>query len=110
MVSVSWCLVVAGLVIFSLIGWCLLQVQEFEHVNGQWSMPWMKELEESKKAAAVATGDDPKTPSTGTPADTQPNTPAPGTGHTHTHTHNLTHLPQVLDAYIHTHTHTHKHA
>ncbi|XP_041963120.1 chromodomain-helicase-DNA-binding protein 4 isoform X2 [Alosa sapidissima] len=53
------------------------KVQEFEHVNGQWSMPWMKELEESKKAAAVATGDDPKTPSTGTPADTQPNTPAP---------------------------------
>ncbi|KAL2084909.1 hypothetical protein ACEWY4_020427 [Coilia grayii] len=53
------------------------KVQEFEHVNGQWSMPWMKELEESKKAAAVAAGEDPKTPSTGTPADTQPNTPAP---------------------------------
>ncbi|XP_030639658.1 chromodomain-helicase-DNA-binding protein 4 [Chanos chanos] len=53
------------------------KVQEFEHVNGQWSMPWMKELEESKRAAAVAAGDDPKTPSTGTPADTQPNTPAP---------------------------------
>uniref|UniRef100_A0A8C8K1V5 DNA helicase n=1 Tax=Oncorhynchus tshawytscha TaxID=74940 RepID=A0A8C8K1V5_ONCTS len=44
------------------------KVQEFEHVNGQWSMPWMMELEESKK-----------TPSTGTPADTQPNTPATGT-------------------------------
>uniref|UniRef100_A0A4W4EUI4 DNA helicase n=1 Tax=Electrophorus electricus TaxID=8005 RepID=A0A4W4EUI4_ELEEL len=55
------------------------KVQEFEHVNGQWSMPWMKELEENKKAAAVAAGDDPKTPSSGTPADTQPNTPAPGT-------------------------------
>ncbi|XP_035386674.1 chromodomain-helicase-DNA-binding protein 4 isoform X2 [Electrophorus electricus] len=53
------------------------KVQEFEHVNGQWSMPWMKELEENKKAAAVAAGDDPKTPSSGTPADTQPNTPAP---------------------------------
>ncbi|XP_076826759.1 chromodomain-helicase-DNA-binding protein 4 isoform X2 [Brachyhypopomus gauderio] len=53
------------------------KVQEFEHVNGQWSMPWMKELEESKKAAAVAAGEDPKTPSSGTPADTQPNTPAP---------------------------------
>ncbi|XP_037392937.1 chromodomain-helicase-DNA-binding protein 4 isoform X1 [Pygocentrus nattereri] len=52
------------------------KVQEFEHVNGQWSMPWMKELEENKRAAAVAAGDDPKTPSTGTPADTQPNTPA----------------------------------
>uniref|UniRef100_A0A8C4I1B2 Chromodomain helicase DNA binding protein 4a n=1 Tax=Dicentrarchus labrax TaxID=13489 RepID=A0A8C4I1B2_DICLA len=25
------------------------KVQEFEHVNGQWSMPWMAELEESKK-------------------------------------------------------------
>ncbi|XP_048009062.1 chromodomain-helicase-DNA-binding protein 4 isoform X4 [Megalobrama amblycephala] len=58
------------------------KVQEFEHVNGQWSMPWMKELEESKRAAAIAAGEDPKTPSTGTPADTQPNTPAPGT-HTH---------------------------
>lgn len=56
---------------------CVLQVQEFEHVNGQWSMPWMAELEESKKAAAQP--DSPgKTPSTGTPADTQPNTPAPG--------------------------------
>ncbi|XP_028836078.1 chromodomain-helicase-DNA-binding protein 4 isoform X2 [Denticeps clupeoides] len=53
------------------------KVQEFEHVNGLWSMPWMKELEESKKAAAGSMGDDPKTPSTGTPADTQPNTPAP---------------------------------
>ncbi|TSK77026.1 Chromodomain-helicase-DNA-binding protein 5 [Bagarius yarrelli] len=53
------------------------KVQEFEHVNGQWSMPWMKELEENKRAVAVAMGDDPKTPSTGTPGDTQPNTPAP---------------------------------
>uniref|UniRef100_A0A8C7JH21 Chromodomain helicase DNA binding protein 4a n=1 Tax=Oncorhynchus kisutch TaxID=8019 RepID=A0A8C7JH21_ONCKI len=53
------------------------KVQEFEHVNGQWSMPWMMELEESKKAAAAAAGAPPKTPSTGTPADTQPNTPAP---------------------------------
>ncbi|KAG9276304.1 chromodomain-helicase-DNA-binding protein 4 isoform X1 [Astyanax mexicanus] len=53
------------------------KVQEFEHVNGQWSMPWMKELEESKRAAAAAAGEDPKTPSSGTPADTQPNTPAP---------------------------------
>lgn len=54
------------------------QVQEFEHVNGQWSMPWMAELEENKRAAALAAGEDPKTPSTGTPADTQPNTPVPG--------------------------------
>ncbi|KAJ3597474.1 hypothetical protein NHX12_000997 [Muraenolepis orangiensis] len=53
------------------------KVQEFEHVNGQWSMPWMAELEENKRAAALAAGEDPKTPSTGTPADTQPNTPAP---------------------------------
>ncbi|KAM3595934.1 uncharacterized protein V6R79_005586 [Siganus canaliculatus] len=57
------------------------KVQEFEHVNGQWSMPWMAELEESKKAAAAAAAAQPespgKTPSTGTPADTQPNTPAP---------------------------------
>uniref|UniRef100_A0A668AJ24 Chromodomain helicase DNA binding protein 4a n=1 Tax=Myripristis murdjan TaxID=586833 RepID=A0A668AJ24_9TELE len=60
------------------------KVQEFEHVNGQWSMPWMAELEENKKAAAQP--DSPgKTPSTGTPADTQPNTPAPGNTHTHTH-------------------------
>uniref|UniRef100_A0A8C7TP23 Chromodomain helicase DNA binding protein 4a n=1 Tax=Oncorhynchus mykiss TaxID=8022 RepID=A0A8C7TP23_ONCMY len=59
------------------------KVQEFEHVNGQWSMPWMMELEESKTAAAAAAGAHPdspgKTPSTGTPADTQPNTPATGT-------------------------------
>lgn len=61
----------------------VFQVQEFEHVNGQWSMPWMAELEESKKAAAQP--DSPgKTPSTGTPADTQPNTPAPGNTHTQT--------------------------
>uniref|UniRef100_A0A7N6B0A2 DNA helicase n=1 Tax=Anabas testudineus TaxID=64144 RepID=A0A7N6B0A2_ANATE len=40
------------------------KVQEFEHVNGQWSMPWMAELEENKRAAALA-------------ADTQPNTPVP---------------------------------
>nr|XP_043873739.1 chromodomain-helicase-DNA-binding protein 4a isoform X2 [Solea senegalensis] len=60
------------------------KVQEFEHVNGQWSMPWMAELEENKRAAAAAAAaaaaqpDSPgKTPSTGTPADTQPNTPAP---------------------------------
>ncbi|XP_061676164.1 chromodomain-helicase-DNA-binding protein 4a isoform X2 [Syngnathoides biaculeatus] len=50
------------------------KVQEFEHVNGQWSLPWMAELEENKRAAQP---DSPgKTPSTGTPADTQPNTPA----------------------------------
>uniref|UniRef100_A0A8C7YIP3 Chromodomain helicase DNA binding protein 4 n=1 Tax=Oryzias sinensis TaxID=183150 RepID=A0A8C7YIP3_9TELE len=54
------------------------KVQEFEHVNGQWSMPWMAELEENKRAAALAAGEDPKTPSSGTPADTQPNTPIPG--------------------------------
>ncbi|KAL7826443.1 hypothetical protein AOLI_G00316520 [Acnodon oligacanthus] len=54
------------------------KVQEFEHVNGQWSMPWMMELEENKAAAAGGHPDSPgKTPSTGTPADTQPNTPAP---------------------------------
>ncbi|XP_028819504.1 chromodomain-helicase-DNA-binding protein 4a [Denticeps clupeoides] len=57
------------------------KVQEFEHVNGQWSMPWMIELEENKKAAAAGSASHPdspgKTPSTGTPADTQPNTPAP---------------------------------
>lgn len=48
-------------------------------MNGQWSMPWMAELEENKRAAALAAGEDPKSPSTGTPADTQPNTPIPGT-------------------------------
>lgn len=59
----------------------VFQVQEFEHVNGQWSMPWMAELEENKRAAAQP--DSPaKTPSTGTPADTQPNTPVPGNTHT----------------------------
>merc|ERR1740128_669521 len=59
------------------------KVQEFEQINGKHSMPWMMELEESKKAAAAAAAaaaqpESPgKTPSTGTPADTQPNTPAP---------------------------------
>ncbi|XP_047460343.1 chromodomain-helicase-DNA-binding protein 4a isoform X2 [Mugil cephalus] len=53
------------------------KVQEFEHVNGQWSMPWMAELEEAKRAAAAQPESPGKTPSTGTPADTQPNTPAP---------------------------------
>ncbi|TMS10837.1 Chromodomain-helicase-DNA-binding protein 4 [Larimichthys crocea] len=33
------------------------KVQEFEHVNGQWSMPWMAELEENKRAAALAAED-----------------------------------------------------
>uniref|UniRef100_A0A8C7W9G8 Chromodomain helicase DNA binding protein 4a n=1 Tax=Oncorhynchus mykiss TaxID=8022 RepID=A0A8C7W9G8_ONCMY len=34
------------------------KVQEFEHVNGQWSMPWMMELEESKTPNTPATGTD----------------------------------------------------
>uniref|UniRef100_A0A8C4ZR91 DNA helicase n=1 Tax=Gadus morhua TaxID=8049 RepID=A0A8C4ZR91_GADMO len=80
------------------------KVQEFEHVNGQWSMPWMAELEENKRAAAAAAAlpDSPgKTPSTGTPADTQPNTPAtgthtPATG-THTPATGTVPLPQVQD-------------
>uniref|UniRef100_A0A672T4A4 Chromodomain-helicase-DNA-binding protein 4-like n=1 Tax=Sinocyclocheilus grahami TaxID=75366 RepID=A0A672T4A4_SINGR len=57
------------------------KVQEFEHVNGQWSMPWMMELNENKIASTASSQPDSpsKTPSTGTPADTQPNTPAPGT-------------------------------
>ncbi|XP_034560386.1 chromodomain-helicase-DNA-binding protein 4-like isoform X4 [Notolabrus celidotus] len=52
------------------------KVQEFEHVNGQWSLSWMAVVEENKKAAAQPESPG-KTPSTGTPADTQPNTPAP---------------------------------
>lgn len=47
-------------------------------MNGQWSLPWMADLEESKQAA-VQIESPGKTPSTGTPADTQPNTPTPGT-------------------------------
>lgn len=58
------------------------QVQEFEHVNGQWSMPWMMELEENKNLTAAGHPDSPgKTSSTGTPADIQPNTPVPGLLH-----------------------------
>ncbi|XDV33944.1 hypothetical protein PO909_004177 [Leuciscus waleckii] len=55
------------------------KVQEFEHVNGQWSMPWMMELNENKTVSTTGSQPDSpsKTPSTGTPADTQPNTPAP---------------------------------
>lgn len=55
----------------------VLKVQEFEHVNGQWSMPWMADLEEGKQAV-VQTESPEKTPSTGTPTDTQPNTPILG--------------------------------
>ncbi|TRY96280.1 hypothetical protein DNTS_024011 [Danionella cerebrum] len=55
------------------------KVQEFEHVNGQWSLPWMMELNENKAASTAGSQPDSpsKTPSTGTPSDTQPNTPAP---------------------------------
>ncbi|XP_066568385.1 chromodomain-helicase-DNA-binding protein 4 isoform X2 [Amia ocellicauda] len=59
------------------------KVQEFEHVNGQWSMPWMMEMEASKKAAMASTSrpespSNPKTPSSGiAPGDTQPSTPGP---------------------------------
>lgn len=55
-----------------------MKVQEFEHVNGQWSLPWMADLEEGKQSV-VQIESPGKTPSTGTPADTQPNTPTPGT-------------------------------
>lgn len=47
-------------------------------MNGQWSLPWMADLEEGKQAL-VQIESPGKTPSTGTPADTQPNTPTPGT-------------------------------
>uniref|UniRef100_A0A667YBV2 Chromodomain helicase DNA binding protein 4 n=1 Tax=Myripristis murdjan TaxID=586833 RepID=A0A667YBV2_9TELE len=80
------------------------KVQEFEHVNGQWSMPWMAELEENKRAAALAAGEDPKTPSTGTPADTQPNTPAPGT-HKHTYTHSTGYIADNILVLIAHHAH-----
>ncbi|XP_064415468.1 chromodomain-helicase-DNA-binding protein 4 isoform X2 [Latimeria chalumnae] len=52
------------------------KVQEFEHVNGQWSMPELAEIEENKKAAQPESPA-PKTPTSSTPGDTQPNTPAP---------------------------------
>ncbi|XP_078507685.1 chromodomain-helicase-DNA-binding protein 4 isoform X3 [Lissotriton helveticus] len=52
------------------------KVQEFEHVNGRWSMPELAEAEESKKAANPDSPS-PKTPTPSTPGDTQPNTPAP---------------------------------
>ncbi|XP_029435334.1 chromodomain-helicase-DNA-binding protein 4 isoform X5 [Rhinatrema bivittatum] len=51
------------------------KVQEFEHVNGRWSMPELAE-EESKKASQPESPS-PKTPTPSTPGDTQPNTPAP---------------------------------
>ncbi|XP_053548822.1 chromodomain-helicase-DNA-binding protein 4 isoform X2 [Bombina bombina] len=52
------------------------KVQEFEHVNGRWSMPELAETEESKKASQTDSPS-PKTPTPSTPGDTQPNTPAP---------------------------------
>ncbi|KAG8435735.1 hypothetical protein GDO86_013617 [Hymenochirus boettgeri] len=52
------------------------KVQEFEHVNGRWSMPELAEAEETKKAAQIDSPS-PKTPTPSTPGDTQPNTPAP---------------------------------
>lgn len=54
----------------------LLQVQEFEHVNGRWSMPELAEVEENKKMSQPGSPS-PKTPTPSTPGDTQPNTPAP---------------------------------
>lgn len=55
------------------------KVQEFEHVNGQWSMPELQEAEENKKPALPPDSPAPKTPSSSTQGDTQPNTPAPVT-------------------------------
>eukprot|EP00079_Xenopus_tropicalis_P027108 XP_012821319.1 PREDICTED: chromodomain-helicase-DNA-binding protein 4 isoform X2 [Xenopus tropicalis] len=52
------------------------KVQEFEHVNGRWSMPELAEAEENKKASQIDSPS-PKTPTSSTPGDTQPNTPAP---------------------------------
>ncbi|KAM8924242.1 chromodomain-helicase-DNA-binding protein 4 [Pelodytes ibericus] len=52
------------------------KVQEFEHVNGRWSMPELAEAEETKKAIPIDSPS-PKTPTPSTPGDTQPNTPAP---------------------------------
>ncbi|KAM5140939.1 chromodomain-helicase-DNA-binding protein 4 isoform 2-T2 [Mantella aurantiaca] len=52
------------------------KVQEFEHVNGRWSMPELAEAEENKKNTPVDSPS-PKTPTPSTPGDTQPNTPAP---------------------------------
>lgn len=52
------------------------QVQEFEHVNGRWSMPELAEVEENKKMSQPGSPS-PKTPTPSTPGDTQPNTPAP---------------------------------
>uniref|UniRef100_A0A7M4ELK1 Chromodomain-helicase-DNA-binding protein 4 n=1 Tax=Crocodylus porosus TaxID=8502 RepID=A0A7M4ELK1_CROPO len=52
------------------------KVQEFEHVNGRWSMPELAEIEENKKLSQPGSPS-PKTPTPSTPGDTQPNTPAP---------------------------------
>lgn len=52
------------------------KVQEFEHVNGRWSMPELAEVEENKKMSQPGSPS-PKTPTPSTPGDTQPNTPAP---------------------------------
>uniref|UniRef100_A0A8B9PUD0 Chromodomain-helicase-DNA-binding protein 4 n=1 Tax=Apteryx owenii TaxID=8824 RepID=A0A8B9PUD0_APTOW len=52
------------------------KVQEFEHVNGRWSMPELAEIEENKKLSQPSSPS-PKTPTLSTPGDTQPNTPAP---------------------------------
>lgn len=51
-------------------------MQEFEHVNGRWSMPELAEIEENKKLSQPSSPS-PKTPTPSTPGDTQPNTPAP---------------------------------
>lgn len=52
------------------------KVQEFEHVNGRWSMPELagSRGKQENVPAWVAL---PKTPTPSTPGDTQPNTPAP---------------------------------
>uniref|UniRef100_A0A672MCM4 Chromodomain-helicase-DNA-binding protein 4-like n=1 Tax=Sinocyclocheilus grahami TaxID=75366 RepID=A0A672MCM4_SINGR len=79
------------------------KVQEFEHVNGQWSMPWMMELNENKTASTAGSQPDSpsKTPSTGTPADTQPNTPAPGATYATTSLIVISRLPTSLTCVVH---------
>ncbi|XP_041038522.1 chromodomain-helicase-DNA-binding protein 4-like, partial [Carcharodon carcharias] len=52
------------------------KVQEFDHINGQWSMPELAQEALDSKKSSRSSSPVSKTPTVSTPGETQPNTPA----------------------------------
>ncbi|GCB68480.1 hypothetical protein scyTo_0000885 [Scyliorhinus torazame] len=52
------------------------KVQEFDHINGQWSMPELAQEAADSKKSSRSSSPVSKTPTVSTPGETQPNTPA----------------------------------